>query len=157
MTQSLRAPVKLSLRTARLLSLAVLAGLGVGYLGGAIAAGPDGDAPIGFVFVRLIGLFSAVTLFVEGRGQMTQSSDAMLDERERALRDRAYVATHQIMIACLFGFFIWSIIAKFVNGWMPGQEAALDLLSGFAIASMALPGIILAWQEQPGDAGEDEE
>ncbi len=155
MTMAPKAPLKLSLRTARLLSVAVLGGIGIGYLGGAILADPDGTTPIGFVFVRLIGLFAAVALFIDGRGQMAQSSDAMLDERERQLRDKAYVATHQIMVLTLFGFFIWSIIAKFINGWMPGQEQALDLLSGFAISAMALPGIILAWRERPADA-EDE-
>jgi hypothetical protein len=155
MTMAPKPPLKLSLRTARILSLLVLGGIGIGYLGGAIAA-PDGDTPIGFVFVRLIGLFSAVALFVESRGQLAQSSDAMLDERERALRDKSYVATHQIMVLALFGFFLWSILAKFIDGWMPGQEAALDLLSAFAITSMALPGIILAWREVPlaDDEGE---
>lgn len=148
-------PLRLSLRTSRLLSLLVLGGISIGYLGGAIFAQPDGTTPIGFVAVRLIGLFSAVTLFIEGRGQLTQASDAVLDERERALRDKAYVGTHQIMILSMFGFFIWSIIAKFIDGWMPGQEAALDLLSGFAITSMALPGIILAWRELPQDADAD--
>jgi hypothetical protein len=156
MTMAPKPPLKLGLRTARLLSIAVLGGIGIGYLGGAIMAEPDGTAPIAFVFVRLIGLFSAVALFIEGRGQMTQSSDAMLDERERQLRDKAYVATHQIMVLTLFAFFIWSIIAKLIDGWMPGQEQALDLLSGFAITAMALPGIILAWREQPlaDDEGE---
>lgn len=149
------APLKLSLRTSRILSLLVLGGIGVGYLGGAIAAGPDGTPPILFSLLRIIGLISAVLIFIEARGQLTQSSDAMLDERERALRDKAYVATHQIMVACLLGFFLWSILAKFIHGWMPGQEAALDLLSGFAISAMALPGIILAWQEQADDGEGD--
>lgn len=147
-----KAPLKLSLRSARILSIAVLAGIGIGYLGGAITAAADGTTPIGFVLMRIIGLFAAVALFIDRRGQMAQSSDALLDERERQQRDRAYVATHQIMVLTLFGFFIWSIIARFIDGWMPGQEQALDLLSGFAITSMALPGIILAWREQPEDA-----
>jgi hypothetical protein len=155
-TTQLNPPLRLSLRTARILSLLVLGGIGIGYLGGAIAADADGDTPIGFVFVRLIGLFSAVLLFIEGRGQMTQASDAMLDERERALRDRAYVATHQIMVLTMFAFFLWSIAAKFIDGWMPGQEQALDLLSGFAITAMALPGIILAWREVPLAEAEDD-
>ncbi|WP_156256302.1 hypothetical protein [Sandarakinorhabdus oryzae] len=152
MKQALNPPLRLSLRTSRLLSLLVLGGIGIGYLGGAIFAGPDGSTPIGFVAVRLIGLFSAVALFIEGRGQMAQAHDAMLDERERALRDKSYVATHQFMILALFGSFLWSIVAKFIDGWMPGQEQALDLLSGFAITSMALPGIILAWREQAADS-----
>lgn len=149
MPQTLNAPLKLSLRTSRILSLLVLGGIGIGYLGGAIAAGPDDHVPIAFSAARVVGLVSAVLLFIEGRGQMTQASDAMLDERERALRDRCYVATHQIMVLTMFAFFLWSLVAKLINGWMPGQEQALDLLSAFAITSMALPGIILAWRETP--------
>jgi hypothetical protein len=156
MSAGLNAPLKLSLRTSRILSLLVLGGIGLGYLGGAVFAEADGSTPIGFVLVRLIGLFSAVALFIEGRGQLAQANDAMLDERERALRDKSYVATHQIMVLVMFGFFLWSIIAKFINGWMPGQQAALDLLSGFAISSMALPGIILAWRERPLDDDMDD-
>ncbi|WP_017668419.1 hypothetical protein [Sandarakinorhabdus sp. AAP62] len=155
MKQALNPPLRLSLRTARFLSLLVLGGIGIGYLGGAVFAAPDGTTPMGFLGLRLIGLFSAVALFIEGRGQLTQASDAMLDERERALRDKSYVATHQIMIMALFGFFLWSILAKFIDGWMPGREQALDLLSGFAITSMALPGIILAWGERVVDDAED--
>lgn len=153
-TKRLDAPLKLSLRTARILSVLVLAGLGIGYLGGAVAAGPDGTPPILFSLLRLAGLLSALALFIEARGQMAQASDSMLDERERALRDRSYVVTHQIMVAVLFGFFLWSIIARFIDGWMPAQEQALDLLSGFAICSLALPGIIIAWRERP-EVGED--
>jgi len=59
---TLNPPLKLSLRAARILSLLVLGGIGIGYLGGAIFAAPDGDTPIGFVGLRLIGLF------IEGRG-----------------------------------------------------------------------------------------
>lgn len=152
---TLNPPLRLSLRTARLLSVAVLGGISIGYLGGAIMAEPDGTPPIGFTLVRLIGLISAALLFIEGRGQLAQASDALLDERERALRDKAYVGTHQIMVASLFGFFLWSVIAKFINGWMPGHQQALDLLSGYAISSMALPGIILAWRETPLADAED--
>lgn len=148
-TNPMNAPLKLSLRSARILSVLLVAGLGLGYLGGAIATGADGDRPMVFTLLRLLGLVSALALFIESRGQMAQANDAMLDERERALRDRSHVVTHQIMVAVMFGFFLWSILAKFIDGWMPDQEQALDLLSGFAIGSMALPGIILAWREPP--------
>lgn len=146
---SLNAPLKLGLRSARILSVLLVVGLGIGYLGGAIASGPDGDRPVLFTLLRLLGLCSALALFIEARGQMAQASDAMLDERERALRDQSYRLTHQIMVAVMFGFFLWSILARLIDGWMPDQEQALDLFSGFAIASMALPGIIMAWRELP--------
>ena len=148
-TNPMNAPLKLSLRSARILSVLIVASLGIGYLGGAVAAGADGDQPVIFTLLRLLGLFSALALFIETRGQMAQASDAMLDERERALRDRSHVATHQIMVAVMFGFFLWSILARFTGGWMPDQEQALDLLSGFAITSLALPCIIMAWRELP--------
>lgn len=148
---SLNPPLRLSLRTARIISLLALGGVSIGYLGGAIMADGHGVAPAALSIIRIVGLVGAITLFIDSRGQMSQASDAMLDERERAMRDKAYVGTHQIMVLAMFGFFLWSIIAKFIDGWMPGQEQALDLLSGFAITSMAMPGIILAWREQPGD------
>ena len=46
---TLNPPLKLSLRAARILSLLVLGGIGIGYLGGAIFAAPDGDTPIGLL------------------------------------------------------------------------------------------------------------
>ncbi len=148
-TNPMHAPLKLSRRSARILSVLVLAGLVIGYLGGAIFIGPDGDPLLAFILLRLTGLLSALALFIEARGQLSQASDAMLDERERMVRDKAYVGTHQIMVTAMFGFFLWSIIAKLIDGWMPGQAQALDLLSGFAISSLALPAIIIAWREPP--------
>lgn len=150
-----KAPMKLGLRTARILSVLVLIGIGIGYPLGALFMTPAGDTPIAFVPLHLIGLFSAVALFVDGRGMMTAAVTARLDERERALRDAAYVATHQFMVIALFGFYVWSILARRLGLWMPGQEQALELLTGFALTAMALPGIIMAWRER-SDAADDD-
>ena len=149
--RGLYGPLQLSLRTSRILSLCVLVGIGIGYPLGALFMGPDGNPPIQLMPLHLVGLFSAVALFVDGRGMMTAGVTAKLDERERAMRDRAYVSTHQIMVLIMFGFCFWSILAPFIDGWMPGRAQAHELLTGFALVSMALPGIILAWREQPAE------
>lgn len=147
-------PLKLSLRTTRILSVLVLIGIGIGYPLGALFMTPAGDTPIAFVPLHLLGLFSAVALFVDGRGTMTAAVTARLDERERALRDAAYVLTHQFMVIAMFASYVWASLSGRLGLWMPGQEQALELLTGFALTSMALPGIILAWREQPIDDAE---
>jgi hypothetical protein len=87
-------------------------------------------------------------LFLSSYGQQSQLKESALDERERDERNRAFVATHQIMLGCLFGYFIYSTVADLVGLWTPSGEGALDLLSAFAIASMSLPGAILAWRDR---------
>ncbi|WP_310497321.1 hypothetical protein, partial [Sandarakinorhabdus sp.] len=93
---TIKPPLSLTLRNARILSVLVLAGLGIGYLGGAMFPDDKGGVWLGFSAVRLIGLFSAVFLFLDIRNQTAHAPDAMLDERERALRDNAYVRAYQI-------------------------------------------------------------
>jgi hypothetical protein len=145
------APVHLSLRTARGLALLVPLALAIGYVGGAALPAPDGSAPLAFSVVRLLGLCGAIVLFLDVRGQRANAGDAMLDERERADRDRAYVVTHRVMVGILFAAFIYLLAAKLAKWGVPDAEATMDLLSAFAIGSMALPGMILAWREQPDD------
>lgn len=150
MEMSINPPLRLKLRTARFLSIVVLAGLGVGYLGGALMPDNDGSVRLGFAIVRLIGLFAAVALFVDIRNQRVHAPDAQLDERERAERDSAHRASHQAIVGTMFVVLFYTIPAKALGWWFPDRDGAIDLLSAFAIASMALPGIIAAWRE-PAD------
>lgn len=78
MTDAAHFALRFSTRTARRLSVVVILGLCIGYVGGAVL--PDLRV---MNLVRLAGLIAAVLLFIDGRGQMAQSSDRMLDERER--------------------------------------------------------------------------
>ena len=147
--------LSLSPRVARILSLLVGAGIVVGYPLGAALMAPDGSLPIAIIPLHLVGLFAALALFADGRGQMTADVTARLDERERALRDKAYVTTHLIMALLLFAACLWTKLARLVDGWMPGPAQAVELLTAFVLLFMAMPGMILAWREQPADA-EDE-
>jgi hypothetical protein len=149
MDMTINPPLRLKLRTARLLSLLVLGALPLGYLGGAIW--PDSNALVRSLFslLRLIGLFAALGLFVDIRNQRANAPDKALDERERAERDSAYRASHYGIIGSLFLVLIYTIPARLMGWWFPDREGAIDLLSAFAIAGLALPGIILAWRERP--------
>ncbi len=133
---------------ARALSVLVYSSLAVGYL--ADAAFPDLEGPLFALtgVLKLTGLVGAAALFLSNYGQQSQMGDSALDERERDERNRAYVATHQIMLGCLFAFFIYGLVAEAAGLWRPQGEGALDMLSAFAIGSMALPGAILAWRDR---------
>ena len=142
------APVRLSLRTARALALFVPLALAIGYIGGVLLPAPDGEVPLAFSFVRLLGLCGAILLFLDVRGQRANAADTMLDERERADRDRAYVATHRVIVGVLFVGFIAMLAARLLGRTLPDGEAMMDLISAFAIGAMALPGMFLAWREE---------
>ena len=141
-------PLRLKLRTARALSLVVLVAMPLCYLGGAIWPDHDGGTSLPFAILRLVGLFAGVFLFVDIRNQRANAPDTMLDERERAERDSAYRASHYGIIGALFLAFLYTIPAKLLGWWFPDRDGAIDLLAAFGIASLALPGIILAWRER---------
>jgi hypothetical protein len=147
MDMSINPPLRLKLRTARILSVVVLTGLGIGYLGGALMPDDDGGVRLGFAILRLVGLFAAVALFIDIRNQRVHAPDAQLDERERAERDSAHRASHYVIVGTMFVALFYSIPAKALGWWFPDRDGAIDLLSAFAIASLALPGIIAAWRE----------
>jgi hypothetical protein len=140
--------IPMAAQQARALSIIVYGSLAAGYL--ADAAFPDLDGPLFAVTgaLKLTGLIGSAALFLSSYGQQSQLGDCALDERERDERNRAYVATHRIMLGCLFGFFLYSVLAKAAGLWLPTGEGAFDLLSAFAIGSMSLPGAILAWRDR---------
>jgi hypothetical protein len=142
MDKTFNPPLRLTLRTARGLSVVALLALVTGYLGAAIA----GDAPLLFGVLKLVGLIGAAALFLDAHGQRANAPDRMLDERERRERDRAYVLAYQAVLGVMFIALIYTIPAQGFGWWLPDAAAMLDLISAFAIAALALPGVILAWR-----------
>lgn len=124
----------------------IRASLSVGYLGAALIGDVSGSADLGLSILRMIGLVSTLLLFLSIYGQLSQRSEAELDEREVQLRNRAYVLTHQVMVGFLFlAFFYFEAAAK-LDWWLPAADQVGNLISAFALGSMALPAAILAWR-----------
>jgi undecaprenyl pyrophosphate phosphatase UppP len=134
---------------ARLLSVAAIAALSVGFLGEALLGDPGSPLDLLLTVVRLAGLLATITLFLSNYGQMTQRKEAELDEREAQLRNRAYVLTHQVMISIVFLAFFYVEVATKLAWWLPELNEVANLLTAFGLASMALPAAILAWRDKP--------
>lgn len=133
---------------ARLLSVVAIASLSVGYLGAALLGDVAGPADLGLSGLKLVGLVSTILLFLSNYGQMSQRREAELDEREAQLRNRAYVLTHQIMVSLMFlAFFYFEAAAK-LGWWLPAADEVGNLITAFALGSMALPAAILAWRDR---------
>ncbi len=145
---TMNASLRLKLRTARILSAMVLAALGIGFVGGAMFPDGDGGVQTGLAVLRLIGLLGAVALFIDVRNQQAHAPDAMLDERQRGERDSAYLRAHPMIVGTMFLVLFYTVPATRLGWWLPDGDGAIDLLSAFAIASLALPGMILAWRER---------
>ena len=146
MTDTVRAPIHLSAPAARRLSILVLGCLFGGYMLAAVLPQAPRALEAGFSLLKITGLLGAFALFLDGHGQTANAPDTMLDERQRVERDRAYVRSHQIIVGALFAAFVYTVPAVPLGWWLPAQGAAIDLLSAFGIAALALPGIILAWR-----------
>lgn len=141
--------IRLSASAARALSLFVYAALGLGNLGVGVGDAEPRHVAIAIGLLKIGGLLGAVALFLSGYGQLTQKAEHELDEREVAIRNRAYVLTHQIMIAVLFLGFFWVTLADRLGWWLPGAAQTADLITAFGLGSMALPAAILAWRDRP--------
>lgn len=58
--------------------------------------------------------------------------------------------SHQSIVSGMFVIFLYTLPARPLGWWFPTLEDGIDLLSAYAIAAMALPGIILAWRAEDG-------
>jgi cytochrome bd-type quinol oxidase subunit 2 len=154
-TKSFQIPMRAG--TARALSVGVVVALVAGYLGAAAVSEPAPALDIGLAVLKLAGLVGAILLFLSSYGQMSQRAERELDEREVAVRNRAYVLTHQMMVIALFIAFFWVESAAKLGLWLPAPDELGNLITAFALSSMALPAAILAWRDRTIAAEELEE
>lgn len=141
--------IPLSAPAARALSLLVYAALLLGHLGVAIGVPEPRMAALAVGLLKLAGLLGALILFLSGYGQLSQRAEHDFDEREIAIRNRAYVLTHQIMVGTLLAGFLWVRLADRLGWWLTGASHTADIITAFALGSMALPAAILAWRDRP--------
>jgi hypothetical protein len=110
------------------------------------------------LFPVLFGVAGFAGFFVLRRAVQLAADlpDAALDERQRAVRDRAYVAAYRYVgalffLAAVYGGLAWD------SGllWLPGDWVAIQaIVWGVFLLVTTLPSAALAWDE-PEPVGED--
>lgn len=103
------------------------------------------------VLVGAIGLavlLSAATLYLFRRS-MAQSPDAMLDERQVRIRDRAYLAAYQVFAGItLIGLLVLGIGGDALDAPVTLTfDVMQPLIWGAILYGMILPSAVVAWQE----------
>lgn len=77
-----------------------------------------------------------------------------LDERERTMRDQAFVSAFQILTGVLSVAWIYAMMASFLGGWLPEQGQTWMLLWSFAMLTYGLPTSVAAFNmpQNPNEA-----
>ena len=157
MIKKVRWPVRLSLRTAKILSVIGPVGLILATLAGAMFLGPDGRVQKVFLVLRLVFMLVLLPLILDGRSQSTmvpEKFDALFDERERSQRDRAFRNSYTIVVGSVFLASMYVQIAMGWGFWLPDLRGAVDIGMCYGFVALGLPGMILLWRE-PAVSNED--
>jgi len=147
---------RLSRRSRRIVSVATLLGLPAMFAWSTFWMGTSVPTvvwgPISFVLIgaTAVGSF-ALYRFVRGRADMT---GAHLDERERQLRDRAWILSYQVLSAVVVAVAIALGIAVFVLDRPVTVDAALvnAVVLTVGVLLPVLPAAALAWIEPDAPA-----
>ena len=141
----------LSRRSRRVLAVATLLGLPAMFVWSTYWMGTTVPnllwGPVSFVLIgaTLVGSF-ILYRYVRDRADMPGRA---LDERERTLRDRAWIVSYQVLSAVVIGAVIVIGIAVFVFDRPITLDAALvnALVLSVAVLLPVLPAAALAWIE----------
>lgn len=103
------------------------------------------------VFVGLAavtGMIASITFFVGTYGVLANAPDTMLDERELADRNRAYVSAFKYLVAMtIAGGMIPELLSKIFN-----FELSVAVMKNFMLlmftTALVLPGFVLAWTDK---------
>ncbi len=147
---------RLSQRSRRIVAVATLLGLPGMYLWSSVWMATTVPSivwgPMSFVLVGITAVGSFVLYrLVRGRADM---ADTRLDERERQLRDRAWILSYKVLSAVV----IAGAIAAGVNVFLLGQAVVLDAnLTNAVVLSVGvllpvLPAAALVWIEPDAPA-----
>lgn len=139
--------LRMTPQAARALSLFVVAAVAGGYFGEVIM--PDAPRATGLALggLKIAGLVGAIALFLSTWGQQAMAGDDLIDERQQRERDRAFTLTHRWMVMTAIAAFFYVDLSKKLGLPLPERTRdAADLINVYIMLSLALPGIILAWQ-----------
>jgi len=92
---------------------------------------------------------SAMYLVWRFRGQLAQAADHQLDERQVAIRDRAYLDRYRLLAALVLGTLVGVAIVHDILGRTVtlGFDTINWYVMGFILISIALPSAVVAWRE----------
>jgi hypothetical protein len=104
----------------------------------------------------LVTIGSAVVLYRTGQ-RLGDDEDAKLDERQRAVRDRAYLRAYRMVGTLLIVLVQYMVIAPGF-GWPLPERVHWAILSwSVMLFTVTLPSAILAWTEPEVEVEDDEE
>lgn len=136
---------------------AIAATVGYGVLLWAFRA--DLGLPRGLDVATMIALVAlwawGLTVVFEFRRRLANAPDGALDERERIVRDRAYLQSHRITSLVLAASGIASVAVLDAGTGIAAQDVTNGLMT-LMMAVVVLPAAVIAWQE-PDDADLDAE
>jgi hypothetical protein len=152
MVTIVRVPTRLTLRSARILSVIGPGGLMLAAVAGAMFRGPDGRVQTIFHVLGLVFMLLSLVLFIDGRSQPTnvaEKFDPLFDERERSERDRAFRNSHKIVVSGIMLVCQYVSLAIGWDFWLPNLRGAVDVALACGFVALGLPGMILIWRERP--------
>ncbi len=103
----------------------------------------------------VLGLVIALGAFslYQFRRSMAQSPDALLDERQIAIRDRAYLESYRVLsVIVLFGLLLAGILPDLLDRPIAlTYDTVQPIIWGLLLYSLILPSAVVAWREPDHD------
>jgi hypothetical protein len=135
-------------RTTRALSAIALIALHGWFLLKFLLVKPNTGLELWVGGLALLGMVTAVLVFLSGYNFQAHAPKAQIDERELLQRNEAYFRTHQYMIgAVLVGLLIMEFWER-----ATGRSISVHQLSNFLtvlfFSGMVMPATVLAWQDR---------
>jgi hypothetical protein len=151
-TRFQRAEGEIPRRQRRWLAIVAVAGYPIA-LAAWLVIGPRVGLPPGLAAIVGLALL-AVTMFAMYRlylfrSKMAQASDEMLDERQRQVRDRAYVDSYRVFVLIT----LVTLIALTLGPTLFDEPIALTyevanwVIVGVVLIALTLPSAVVAWHE----------
>lgn len=99
--------------------------------------------------VVVLGWLISIGVIYEFRRRLAQARDDQLDERERTIRDEAYLISYRILggIIVLLALAALAIVPAFTGSREVSLDLVLHAFSSLVIATVAMPSAVVAWRD----------
>lgn len=140
--------INLGPRTGKVLGFYALAAMHGWFLVKLALPSETGNAELGAGLAALTGMIASIVFFVSTYGVLANAPDRMLDERELAQRNQAYVGAFKyLVLMTILGGMIPEFLAKVFH-----FELSVGVMKNFMVlmftTALVLPGFLLAWGER---------